>query len=80
MAFGALNYPYLGLVGAWVLVIGRLLFSLGYYCYGPRGRMVGALMTDLGFFYCFGVACLSVFKAVENPVTGEATLRYIPFQ
>ena len=80
VAVAALNYPFLGFVGAWVMVFGRLLFSLGYYCYGPRGRLVGALITDLGFFYCFGLACLSVFKAVENPVTGEATLRYIPFQ
>ena len=43
-----LSNPIWGLVNIWLVVVGRIFYSIGYIRSGPKGRIAGALIYDVG--------------------------------
>ena len=78
MAVATLNYPLIGLMCSVVIVVGRIMYSIGYDACGVKGRMIGSF-GGLGMMVAFGTAIASIFKAIVLPGTETPTQRIIPF-
>ena len=65
--------PRLVAVCGAVYIVGRFLYSLGYTSAGPKGRVVGATLLNLGLLVAFGVGVYSAFNA-GGGVAGVTTL------
>ena len=64
----AFYYPVAAIVLQSFIFLGRLLFTIGYTCSGPSGRIVGALIMDLAILVTFVmlvVSCVMLQKEQE---------------
>lgn len=60
LAFGGLRYPIYAAAFGLVWLIGRVVFSVGYYTGKPKFRMPGALLSMFGgLMPLFGLAIAS---------------------
>jgi glutathione S-transferase len=41
------------------IIIGRILYSIGYVTKGPQGRRIGVIINDLAFLGAFVLAFIS---------------------
>ena len=73
ITFNLISIAFIGFRFQWIalglgsaIILGRLLFSVGYVMKGPRGRMVGALLTQLSILASY-IACIvtCVFLAID---------------
>ena len=62
----AAAYPWFALSCAILIIVGRLLFSIGYTMGGPAGRVAGAICMDIGLFVSFGGMVAACFKLGIN--------------
>ena len=46
-AITMITQPLLACICAWMLVLGRLMYTAGYHNFGPKGRIPGAILVDL---------------------------------
>ena len=56
----AFNAPLWAAVVGYALVLGRIFYGLGYCNLGPKGRLVGALLWDLGLLAAFAGSIYSL--------------------
>ena len=56
----AINQPLWASIVGYVLVLGRILYGLGYCHIGAKGRLVGAILWDLGLLAVFAGAITSL--------------------
>ena len=62
----AVRQPLWAMISVFTLVLGRLLYAIGYCKAGPKGRVCGAIITDLGLLSVAIGGFVSVFSA--NPL------------
>ena len=55
-------FPHLSAGLGVVYMIGRTLYSVGYYHRGPRGRILGSLICDISLLGLCGAALFSCYK------------------
>ena len=55
-------YPWLGLIFAGLILVGRLLFCIGYTIGGPAWRLPGALLMDVGLILSFIMLVVASIK------------------
>ena len=79
MAVSALNLPVLAIIFAWCITLGRLAYSIGYFNFGPKGRLAGGIVMELAAFLCPFLAIVSIFMPVKDASTEAATVRVVPF-
>ena len=58
----AMYYPFWALILQCFIFLGRLLFTIGYSCTGPSGRIPGALIMDLAIFATAGMSIAACVK------------------
>ena len=56
----AINQPLWASIVGYVLVVGRIFYGLGYCHLGPKGRLLGAILWDLGLLAVFAGAIASL--------------------
>ena len=68
----AVNQPVWACISIWCLILGRTLYALGYCKSGPKGRLIGAIITDIGLLSVLIGGFVSVFtwenSVIVNPV------------
>ena len=79
MAVSALNFPTLAIIAAWLITLGRLAYSIGYFNCGPKGRLPGGIVMEIAAFLAPFLAIVSIVWPVKDPSTEVATVRVIPF-
>lgn len=70
----AITEPLMACICVAVLIVGRLLYSLGYCYVGPKGRLVGAILVDL---VLIALLVGSIMTIVNWP-TDESNPRILP--
>jgi len=63
---GGLAYPCASAVLGWIYFVGRIIYTFGYVAKGPKGRVVGALILDVGLLGLLGVSVMSVVNLYRN--------------
>ena len=69
-----INRPLWGCICIYTLVLGRLLYAIGYCKSGPKGRVVGAIITDLALLGVLVGGFVSIFSWEEGrmlPISQE---------
>lgn len=62
----AVYYPiYASILGV-AVIVGRLLFAIGYVSAGPKGRMVGVLLVDIALLGLLGLSICSGWNIVQG--------------
>ena len=56
----AINQPLWAAVVGYALVLGRISYGIGYCNLGPKGRLLGAILWDLGLLAVFAGAITSL--------------------
>ncbi len=47
-----------------LMIVGRLIFAVGYTSSGPKGRLLGAILNDLAIFSLFIMSMIYCVNAV----------------
>ena len=68
----AIHQPMWAMVSIYVMVIGRILYGLGYCRGGPKGRVLGAIIADIGLLSVLIGGFYSVFSWDKDQA------RYLP--
>ena len=53
---GGLAFPYVSVATGISYMLGRALYSFGYIHRGPKGRMLGSLISDISLVVLTGTA------------------------
>lgn len=61
LLLGGLNFPIIAASFGLAMIIGRIIYAIGYCSSGPHGRLIGALVNDL---MVLGLLVLSYISAV----------------
>ena len=77
MLVGTFNYPTVGFSFSVLMVVGRLIFVVGYEKCGPKGRIPGALLADVAIIGLFVLSIMSIFK--DSKYEGKHMTRTLPF-
>ena len=56
----AINLPITAAVSGFTIFLGRIVYSIGYCAKGPSGRILGAILFDLGLIVVFVGAIVSL--------------------
>ena len=72
----AITEPLMACISMAVLIFGRLFYSLGYCHFGPKGRLVGAIITDLALLAVFVGAIMTL---VNWPTDGQKKILPISY-
>ena len=57
----AINQPLWAAICGFILVIARIIYAEGYKRFGPKGRLVGAILTDIALLAVFVGAFITIF-------------------
>ena len=57
----SINQPLWSCISIYVLIAGRVMYAIGYCKGGPKGRVVGAIVTDLGLLAVLVGGFYSIF-------------------
>ena len=57
----AINQPLWAAICGFILCLGRVVYGYGYKYHGPKGRVAGAIITDLALIGVFVGAFVSIF-------------------
>ena len=57
----AINQPLWAAICGFILFFARIIYAQGYARYGPKGRIVGAIITDLALIAVFVGAFITIF-------------------
>ena len=73
IAITAINQPAIAAYSMAALIVGRLLYAIGYCKGGPKGRVVGAIITDLGLLAALvgAIWSLATWETSDN-ISGNA--------
>lgn len=66
MAIGGLSQPVVQASFGLVMIIARVLFTIGYARGGPQGRMFGAILWDIGLVASMVLACMSSINLIMD--------------
>ena len=72
----AINQPFIACICAGVFFVGRVLYAFGYCCGGPKGRLPGAIITDLALLGALGGAFYSIFTWESSDSLTDANAPY----
>ena len=67
---GGLYQPIIAAGVGLAVIIGRLAFAIGYTYGGPKGRMIGGIIIDLGYLALFVSSCMSCYKMIRGTNIG----------
>lgn len=62
LLIGGLRYEWIAVAAGGVYLLGRLLYSIGYFSKGPRGRVVGFITQLLAAMTLCVLSILSPLK------------------
>ena len=65
----ALRQPLWACISIYTMVFGRLIYALGYCKAGPKGRVLGAIIVDLGLLSVFVGGFWSIFTDPAKAAT-----------
>eukprot|EP00357_Protocruzia_adherens_P029021 CAMPEP_0114974062 /NCGR_PEP_ID=MMETSP0216-20121206/1313_1 /TAXON_ID=223996 /ORGANISM="Protocruzia adherens, Strain Boccale" /LENGTH=170 /DNA_ID=CAMNT_0002334647 /DNA_START=40 /DNA_END=552 /DNA_ORIENTATION=- len=60
LLLGGLGYPTQAAIMGTLMVVGRLLYTIGYVSKGAGGRLIGVIIYEVGFIYSFVLSILTV--------------------
>jgi len=63
---GGLYQPIIAAGVGLAVIIGRLAFALGYVYGAPKGRAVGGMIIDIGYFGLLVLSCMSCYKMIRG--------------
>ena len=58
----SINAPKMASICIWILVAGRIFYTIGYCKNGPKGRVFGAIVTDIGLLAVLVGGFYSIFS------------------
>ena len=69
----SVNLPFVAMLQAGCFFIGRVFYGFGYCIGGPKGRIPGALITDIALITALVTGFISVFmwQASDSVISGE---------
>ena len=68
----SINQALWACISVFVLLIGRICYAIGYQKGGPKGRLVGAILWDLGMLSVLIGSFVSVFQWKSAPAATTA--------
>ena len=74
----AINQPWLAAICSLVFLLGRITYACGYCRCGPKGRLPGAILTDLAILGALGGAFWSIFSWVGSETVSEGKFKILP--
>ena len=83
LMIGAVNKPEITGISSLVVALGRILYAIGYRKGGPKGRIAGAILFDLGLLAAIVAAVWSIIDWPSSsqmrvfPVSGSASDKII---
>lgn len=66
VVFAGLYYPVPAACLGLAIIIGRLVYAIGYASKGPQGRVVGVILSNIGFLGCFGLSITSAVNMIQG--------------
>ena len=60
----AVVYPIPAIIIQCCMILGRLLYTIGYSMSGPKGRIIGALTMNLAILTSFGFIIATFVKLI----------------
>jgi uncharacterized membrane protein YecN with MAPEG domain len=63
---GGLYQPIIAASTGLAMIIGRLIFAIGYTYSGPKGRTIGGIIIDIGYLVLLVLACMSAVKMIRG--------------
>ena len=72
----AINQPFIACCCGGAFFIGRILYGFGYCCCGPKGRIPGAIFTDLAILGALAGAFWSIFTWKSSESIGDINSTY----
>ncbi len=63
---GGLAYPCASAILGWFYFVGRIIYTIGYVAKGPKARVPGALVLDVGLLGLMVVSVMSVVHLIRN--------------
>ena len=71
----AINLPVMAAYVSIALIVGRFFYAVGYCVGGPKGRIVGAIITDLGLITALVGSFISIFSwETSDTIAGSVIL------
>ena len=74
----AINQPMLAAICSLVFLLGRILYACGYCNGGPKGRIPGAILTDLAILGVLAGAFWSIFTWEVSETVAEGRFKILP--
>ena len=71
-----INQPLWGCISIYTLVVGRFLYAVGYCKSGPKGRVLGAIITDLALLAVLIGGFVSIFTWDTNRLLPISDVKY----
>lgn len=65
---GGIYYPVIAASFGLVSFIGRLVYAFGYSSLGPKGRIIGAILGNIGLLGTFGLSITSAVLFLQGKV------------
>lgn len=70
---GGVYYPLVQVGFAVVLIISRLIYAVGYASGGPKGRLIGAILSNVGLFGSFSLSITTGIKMCQGIIPATAS-------
>ena len=74
----AINQPMMAAICSLVFLLGRIMYACGYCRGGPKGRIPGAVLSDLAILGALGGAFWSIFTWQESETVDEMNFKILP--
>ena len=62
ISISSINYPYIAIILIVVLILGRLIYSIGYISSSQKFKTFGSIIFDLVFIISSVLAVLSIYR------------------
>ncbi len=66
IAVGGLYVPVVQASFGLAMIVGRVIYTIGYVKSGPKGRLIGAILWDTGLLASMALACMSGIKLIQG--------------
>ena len=68
---GGIYYPVISASFGLVTFIGRFVYALGYSSLGPKGRLIGAVLSNIGLFGTLGLSITTAILFIQGKLPIE---------
>ena len=66
LIIGGIYYPIVAAAFGLAMIIGRLIYSIGYNMSGPSGRVIGVILIDIALIALFVLSWISCIKMIQG--------------